>query len=318
MNSFSPICTMPRLARHLGIDLRAKRDDLLAAPGGGNKIRKACKVFQKAKELGCNAVVTTGGIQSNHARVVAIIAAQLGWRCKLILHGDLKSLDAPAGNLLLMRLCGAEILIVDPSAISIGMQRCMDELRNDGFSPFEIPGGGHCLEGALAYVDAVHELRDQCGADNWKPDFIILASGTGATQAGIIVGLESIGWKTGVIGISVARKNPRGTDVIARSCSELRRYLQLEPAGNAPIRFFDNWVGNGYEKAGPKIFDAIRLSAQLEGLILDPTYTGKAFAAMIDLRSSGEIKTNSKVLFWHTGGLLNLMASNYIGDIIEL
>lgn len=308
----------PRMSHHLDIDLRIKRDDLLGVPGGGNKVRKNIRIVQKAGTLGCNALVTTGGVQSNHARTVALSAVQRGWRCKLILHGTPDQLDAPNGNLLLMRLCGAEIEFVTPEEISSAMQRAMSELKRDGYVPYEIPGGGHCIEGALAYVDAVHELQVQCSKDQWQPEWIVLASGTGTTQAGIQVGAEAMGWKTNVLGVSVARKNPRGTKIVEESCLELRRHLNLNTYNPLFIDFRDGWVGDGYEKAGPGVFRAIRLAAKLEGLVLDPTYTGKAFSALLELRASGEIEKGSRVLFWHTGGILNLMSSVYIGDILKL
>jgi len=309
---------MPKLGKFLNIDLRTKRDDLLPISGGGNKLRKAIRIFHKANKLCCNAVVTTGGIQSNHARVVALLAARYGWQCKLILHGSPSELRHPSCNTFLMHLAGAEITIVNPDKIAVTMVQAMQEFRNNGYKPFEIPGGGHSLEGAMAYVEAIKELEDQCQNDQWRPEWIILASGTGATQAGIVVGLELIGWKAGVVGVSVARKHDRGTGIIEQCCSDLRQYLKLDGADKQPVDFRDDWVGDGYEKAGENVFEAIRTAAKMEGIILDPTYTGKALCALMDLVASGDINEGDKVLFWHTGGLLNLLASRYSKDIMQL
>lgn len=314
----SPLHDMPKLGKFLNIDLRTKRDDLLPIPGGGNKLRKAIRIFHEANELCCDAVVTTGGIQSNHARVVALLAARYGWQCKLILHGSPSELRHPSSNTFLMRLAGAEITVVNPDQIAATMAQAMHEFRNRDYKPFEIPGGGHSLEGAMAYVEAIKELEDQCQSDQWRPEWIILASGTGATQAGIVVGLELIGWKARVVGVSVARKQDRGTGIIEQCCSDLRQYLKLGGTDKQPVDFRDDWVGNGYEKAGENVFEAIRITARMEGIILDPTYTGKALCALMDLVSSGDIKKGAKVLFWHTGGLLNLLASRYSKDIMQL
>jgi D-cysteine desulfhydrase len=286
------------------------RDDLFPITGGGNKARKIIRILKEAESQGCNALVTTGGIQSNHARVTALTAAERGWRCRLILHGDKKELVQPKGNFLLMLLASAEIEIVQPSDIATAMRSAMDAFRSEGLTPYEIPGGGHSVAGAMAFVEAVEEVQQQCQRDGWQPDWVVLASGTGTTQAGLIVGFERLGWQTRVLGVSVARKNPRGRDVVEQSCQEVRSHLAMTNRAQ-PIDFRDDWVGEGYEKAGPAVLSAIRTVAEMEGLILDPTYTGKAFAALLDLVRTGEIAEKSKVLFWHTGGLMNIMASNY-------
>jgi 1-aminocyclopropane-1-carboxylate deaminase/D-cysteine desulfhydrase-like pyridoxal-dependent ACC family enzyme len=226
------------------------------------------------------------------------------------LHGDHKELVEPRGNLLLMLMAGASAQIVSPSEIGPAMRSAMDGLRSEGLRPCEIPGGGHSLAGCLAYVEAADELREHCRADGWQPEWLIHASGTGATQAGLVAGLDRIHWPTRVIGISVARRNPRGTDVVERAYREVRSHLAVS-CDASPIDFRDDWVGQGYEQADASVIDAIRRAASREGLILDPTYTGKAFAGLLDLVASGEVPAGAQVLFWHTGGLLNLMASDH-------
>lgn len=301
---------LSRLSQDLAVSLYVKRDDLLPMIGGGNKVRKVNEIFKDVEHLECNALVTTGGAQSNHARVVSLSAAQKDWRCKLILHGNPKELERPKGNLLLMLLSGAEVEVVAPDEIADAMQCAMEALRADGLRPYEIPGGGHCLAGARAYADAVEELAFQCESLSWFPDWIIHASGTGATQAGIVAGVERCGWSTKVVGISVARRNPRGCSIVEQSYQELRTDLGLMGPEHA-IDFRDAWVGKGYEKADQKVIETIKYVAKSSGLMLDPTYTGKAFTALIDMIHSGEIASGDNVLFWHTGGLLNLLSSSY-------
>lgn len=308
---FMPLQKLSRISQQLSIDLRVMRDDLFPMIGGGNKARKIVKILQLAESHGCNALVTTGGTQSNHARVTALAAASRGWQCQLILHGDPCEISHPKGNLLLMLLTGAEVKIVHPASIASAMESAMDAFRSEGRIPYEIPGGGHSIAGAMAFVEAVDELRQECQADGWQPDWVILASGTGTTQAGLIAGFEQIGWYPRVVGISVARQNPRGHEVVEQSCHEVRSHLEFSTGSTISVDFRDNWIGEGYEKAGPEVISTIYLAAAAEGLILDPTYTGKAFTALLDLIHLKEISENSKVLFWHTGGLLNTMASNY-------
>lgn len=306
--ALTPVQVVPRAGRELGLDLRVKRDDLLPASGGGNKVRKAARIFAEGRTSGTDAAVTTGGMQSNHARVCALEAARLGWPAHLVLHGDPKEAARPTGNLLLMMLAGAEIVIVDPAEIADAMTRAADSLRSRGYDPLVIPGGGHSLQGAVAYADAVTELALQCG--DWIPDHIVLASGTGATQAGIIAGCRRLGWSTDVLGISVARRNPRARDVVLASLTEISGHLEVE-VGAGDVHLYDEWVGEGYEHADDSILSTIRTVATGDGLILDPTYTGKAFTGLRELVHEGVIDRGSRVLFWHTGGLLNLLSSPY-------
>ena len=309
----TPLVKACQLSTELDVELWVKRDDLFPVSGGGNKGRKILPILREAEKLGRNALVTTGGLQSNHARVVALAAANRDWHCSLLLHGDPHRAKNPSGNLLLMHLAGAEIEVVEPSSIGKAMSTAVRACEKRGLKPYGIPGGGHSILGALAYVEAVDELRRQCQENTWYPDWIVLASGTGTTQAGLIVGIERIGWHTRVLGISVARKNPRGTNIVRQACASLRTHLGIE-GDVRPIDFRDDWVGEGYEKANPQVLSVIQLAAKSEGLILDPTYTGKAFAALLDVIKTDEISRKSKVLFWHTGGLLNLIASQYFSE----
>jgi 1-aminocyclopropane-1-carboxylate deaminase/D-cysteine desulfhydrase-like pyridoxal-dependent ACC family enzyme len=295
----------------LPVDLCIKRDDLYPFTGGGNKARKIVHIFKAAAAQDCDAVVTTGGSQSNHARVTALAAAERGWRCRLILHGDPAQLSRPRGNLLLMLLAGAEIQFTEPDCIGPNMDRAMEELYEEGYKPYYIPGGGHSVLGALAYAEAVQELQEQCREQQWQPDWLVLAIGTGTTQAGLIVGLEGLGWPTRVVGVSVARQNPRAKRIVEKACFELRQHLDLPQMSLEQVDVRDDWVGEGYEQADDSVLSTVRMVAKEAGLILDPTYTGKAFCALLDLVDEGEIAEGAKVLFWHTGGLMNLLASDY-------
>ena len=289
------------------IEIFVKREDLYPMCGGGNKVRKNENIFATIADNNCNAIVTNGGMQSNHARVVALMAAARGWRCRLILHGDPREIQYPEGNLLLMVLAGAEIIATQPDRIPIEIESSMNELRKEGFRPFQIPGGGHCLEGAISYLEVVNEIGVQI--EECEPEFIILASGTGTTQAGIQAGVDQKGWKTRVIGISVARKNPRGSKITQDAYHELCKHLRV-PIPSGQNEFRDDWVGEGYGIPNDNILETIRKVACDTGLILDPTYTGKAFYGLESMVRSGEIPSQSHVVFVHTGGLINLCASH--------
>lgn len=305
----TPLQPFHALAYKLGIQLQVKRDDLYPFTGGGNKGRKIQTILEMAHKKSYNALVTTGGIQSNHARATAIAAAENRWPCTLVLHGDQATLDKPASNLLLSQLTGAKLVVCQPDQIAEKLASEYAMLRKNGLNPLLIPGGGHCLAGGLAYYNAVLELTN-----DWIPDYIVLASGTGTTQAGILAGIEQRKWSTQVLGISIARSNPRGSLVVDEAYSELRDFLKFNSA-KKEIIFYDDWTLGGYEKVNEAIYHTIKEISQY-GLIMDPTYTGKAFYGLLELIKQKIIQKNSKVLFWHTGGLLNLLAHS-VGEIMK-
>lgn len=302
----TPLQQLNKIGINYQVSLFTKRDDLYPLPGGGNKARKLYYILSKAKKDGYNAVVTTGSNQSNHLRATAINAAVLGWKTILIVH-DTKP-EKIEGNLKITFLTGAELRFVEKSDVKIAMGNAMDNLRNDGLNPLYIEGGGHCLEGSLAYYEAVNELKVQLG--NIKPDYIVMASGTGATQAGIEIGVSQFFPKCKVLGMSVARNQKRGKEAIIQSMIKLNNYLGNSVIVQDDIFFDDTKMGKGYEYTFPELIETIKWAAQTEGLILDPTYTGKAFYGLKRYIEEGLIPKRSNVVFWHTGGLLNLIASN--------
>ena len=271
--------------------------------GGGNKARKMKSVLYDAKEKGADALVSAGAPNSNHARVVAIAGAEVGWPVHLIIHG---TEDYSNGNLKLMRLAGARLSFVEKHDVSEAMDNAMNNLTKEGHTPYYIMGGGHTIHGMLAYYEAVNEFLNQSAG--WVPDYVIHASGTGGTQAGLHVGFAVHFPKTQVIGISVARDKARGKKIIEESVLELCNHLDISNRDSSKkINFFDNWTGGGYEKIFPRLTDSIKKAARLGGLITDPTYTGKAITAFFDMCENGKINKESRVLFWHTGGMINLL-----------
>ncbi|MGR3983196.1 1-aminocyclopropane-1-carboxylate deaminase/D-cysteine desulfhydrase [Pseudoalteromonas sp. 1181_04] len=292
---------------YLGVNLFIKRDDLYPISGGGNKGRKAEYILAKCMEEGCNAVVTCGGAQSNHVRATAIRCKELGIECTIVIH-DSEPNDF-CGNLKLLQILGIKIVYCDMSEVAKVMDAEMAEHTRQGLKPFYIWGGGHCLEGTQAFYDAAFEAHAQ---SNLLFDYVFHASGTGATQAGLHLGFKKINSATQVIGISVARQNPRGLEAISNSILEFINANKLDTQLSADIVFDDQFIAGGYEKTNPEQLSVIRRAAEQTGIILDPTYTGKAWYGMQQYIKNGVVKPGSNVLFWHTGGLLNLMATKEI------
>lgn len=286
------------------IDLRIKRDDLFPMTGGGIKARKMYYIMHDLLNHKKDVIVTTGGPQSNHARAAALMAAKKGIKCHLVIVLE-SGINYPlTGNILLMQMSGANIEYCKKEEISERMDKAIEHYKNSGYNPAYVWGGGHNYAGTQAFVEAAEEAQDQCG--NWIPDYLVIASGTGSTQAGLAIGYSNE--KTKIIGISVAREAKRGATII-EECID-RYYDSLGEIRHAiNIDFKDSWTCGGYEKIKPQLISLISHAAKA-GLILDPTYSGKGFYGLIDLIKTKEIKPGSKVIFWHSGGIMNLMASS--------
>ena len=290
-----------------GITIRVVRDDIFPFVGGGSKARKAVAYEKFLKENGYNAVVTCGGIQSNHNRAIALMCARNGWKCHLCVQGSEERFMSENGNALLCRLSGAECECISPDETSVAMDRAMDKLRSEGYNPYYVIGGGHNLPGGTCFVDAVKELKAYCDKLEYKPDYIFLASGTGSTQAGIVVGLDLVGWSdVKCVGISVARQQERGKTVIADFANLLAGYYGVEKDYSDEICFNAEYLCGGYEKYSIEMAEYLQNVMSQTGLIFDTTYSGKGFYGMMkEIEKLG--LQDKKIIFWHTGGLMNIM-----------
>lgn len=283
------------------------RDDLFPFIGGGSKARKAVEYEKFLREEGYNAVVTCGGIQSNHNRAIALLVARNGWKCHLCIQGTKERFEAEKGNALLCRLSGAECELIDPSDTAVAMDRAMENLKKEGYKPYYVHGGGHDLPGGTCFVDAVKALKEQCDASNYKPDYIFLASGTGSTQAGIVVGCDLFGWNdVKVVGISVARQYERGKQVIADFANMLGKHYGINKNFTDKIIFNTDYLYGGYEQYTPEMESYLKKVMKSTGLMFDTTYSGKGFYGMMDVIKKEKLQ-NKNIIFWHTGGLMNLM-----------
>lgn len=304
----TPVEELSRLRTALGGGPRLliKRDDVIGFGFGGNKVRKIRFVAAEAQQCGADTLVTSGGIQSNHARVTAAAAAWLGMHCVLIANGAPP--PVPTGNARLARLLGAEVRYVETRQQRAAAVETADaELRDAGRRPYVIPVGASTPLGAASYVLAVGELLSQIA----PPDIIIHASSSGGTQAGLVAGCALHGLSTRVFGISADENT---LDLTAT----VRRILQGIPAlagggsahalADVPVIVDDSFVGGGYGVPTDASREAIDLTARTEGIFLDPTYTAKAMAAVFAALRQGWFDAKATVLFWHTGGQVALFA----------
>lgn len=289
------------------LSLSVVRDDLFPFIGGGGKARKAVEYEVMLREGGYNALVTCGGIQSNHNRAMALMAARNGWKCHLCIQGTEERFLQEKGNALLNRLSGAECELIRPEDTAVAMDRAMEKLKAEGYNPYYVHGGGHDLPGGTSFVKAVEELKWQCEVEGYKPDYIFHASGTGSTQAGIVVGLEKAGWgDVKVIGISVARQQERGKQVIAEFANMLGEHYGMKKDFTDDIIFCTDYLYGGYEQYTSEMTEYLERAMKETGLMFDTTYSGKGFYGMIDYVKKNHLE-GKNIMFWHTGGLMNLM-----------
>jgi 1-aminocyclopropane-1-carboxylate deaminase/D-cysteine desulfhydrase-like pyridoxal-dependent ACC family enzyme len=283
--------------------LLVKRDDAIPLGFGGNKVRKLQVVGAQAIAAGADTLITTGGVQSNHARATAAVAARMGLGCVLVANGSPQ--EKPTANALLDRLLGAEVRYVASRDARVpAMEQAAGELRAQGRKPFVIPLGASTPHGAAAYAAAVGEILTQIP----PPDLIVVATSSGGTQAGILAGCILRNLQTRVVGISA--DDPAGTIAaeIRRILGGLEELIGMASGDltGAAIEIDDTFVGGGYGVPTPASTEAIELCARREALFLDPTYTAKAMAGLIARIRKREL--HGTVLFWHTGGQVGLFA----------
>jgi D-cysteine desulfhydrase family pyridoxal phosphate-dependent enzyme len=287
--------------------LWVKRDDCTGLAGGGNKARKLEYLCADALAQGCDTLVTGGGRQSNHVRMTAAAANRLGLACTIVLAGDPPS--HPTGNVVLDHLLGPEIVWageLDYYGTESAIVEAGARLSSEGRRPYCMPVGGASVVGALAYVAAAREMAGQLD-DRVGPDvLVVVADGSGGTHAGLVAGL---GDHERVLGVDVGTR-PDLDDQVPAKAGDVARTAGLgEPAGRC--RIDHGRFGDGYGARTPECREALDLAARLEGLILDPVYTGKAMAGLVAACRDGTIAAEQPVVFLHTGGLPALFAASY-------
>ena len=304
----TPLEAMPRLSTQCkGPELWIKRDDQTGLAGGGNKTRKLEYLVAAAQAAGADTLVTGGAPQSNHCRQTAAAAAQFGLGCSLILRGERPG--QISGNLLLDELLGAHIYWCEKDETNARISEVTANLRSMGRTPYVIPLGGSNVVGATGYVLAMQELTAQLEVDRQNVDFIVFASSSGGTHAGIVLGAQLFNFTGQVYGISIDHSADALRTQVAALATATATHLGLEPLPIVDkITVNDDYLGQGYAIVGEVEKEAIQLVAQLEGLLLDPVYTSRAMGGLIDLIRWGAFTRGQTVLFWHTGGTAALSA----------
>jgi L-cysteate sulfo-lyase len=309
----TPIEPLMRLSAHLGGPrICVKRDDETGLGLGGNKLRKLEFLLGEALAQGADTVLTVGALQSNHARQTAAACARLGLGCELILRRASHATEAylQNGNMLLDRLFGARLTVIDGHASrEEAMAGRAAALRGEGRSPYCIPVGGSCATGNLGYAVCAEELSWQAGDLGEKFAAVIVATGSGGTQGGLVAGLHALGSSLCVIGIAVEGTRAEQEALAYRQAAE----TALLPGGQTSVppgavRVWDEYAGPGYAKPTEAMREALHLAGSLEGLVLDPVYTGKAFSGLIGLVRAGHFGNGESILFLHTGGAPGLFA----------
>lgn len=317
----TPIEELPRLFDLLaGPRILVKRDDQTGLAFGGNKTRKLEFLVAEAQEQGAKTLISGGAIQSNHCRQTAATAARYGFECTLVLTGDLPG--EPSANLLLDKLFGAKIVhVADRKDRDRILQETFDNAVAEGKKPYLVPYGGSSPTGALGYAFAMEELMKQMQdlqvlEELGGLDWIVFGTSSGGTHAGLALGQRLFGFKGKVLGISIDESEEWLKSHVSKLASDaserLGERIEFTPA--------DVLANADYCRAGYGVLtdaerEAVQLFAKYEGLLLDPVYTGRAAAGMIDLIRKGFFKKDETVLFWHTGGQPALFADKYANKI---
>ncbi|WP_342752227.1 D-cysteine desulfhydrase family protein [Agarilytica rhodophyticola] len=307
-----------------------KCDDQTGSLVSGNKIRKLEFLMADAKAKGCDTVLTCGGMQSNHCRATAAVAARLGLKCHLILRGPKSQSDSQAvhdvqsctakqyqGNLLLDDLCGAEVSVYPPTYYFARMNEIFDEhvkrYQASGHTCYTIPTGGSNGVGLWGYIEAARELVDDFSRSAVSPSSVVCATGSAGTQGGLSLGFQLLDHPMNVIGMAVCDSVEYFDSKIREDVKEWQTlYMPNEPdvAATMNIHTLDRYIGPGYAMGYPELFECIRWLAKNEGVVLDPVYTGKAFYGLTQEIKRGRFDGQSDVVFVHTGGIYGIFPFN--------
>ncbi len=309
----TPIEELPNLSKALGGPrIFVKRDDQTGLAFGGNKTRKLEFLIAEAREQGADLLISGGAMQSNHCRQTAAAAARFGFECKLVLTGEMP--EQASANLLLDQLFGADIITVEDRAFRDQiLQKTFDDAVAAGKKPYLVPYGGSSSTGAMGYTFAMEELMKQ----NVGADWIVFGTSSGGTHAGLVLGQRLFGYKGKVLGISIDETE----DDLKKHVSALASQTSEKLGERIQFTRDDVLANDKYCQAGYGVFgegerEAINLFARHEGLLLDPVYTGRAAAGMINLIRKGFFKKDETILFWHTGGQPALFAEKYSGELL--
>ncbi len=314
----TPIHKLENLTKYLnGPEIYIKRDDLTGLALGGNKLRKLEFLIGDALKNNADTVITGGAEQSNHCRQTAAAASISGLECHLVLGGEEPT--EPKGNYLLDLLMQAKIHFTGEFRKGEKIPEIAENLKNKGKKVYIIPYGGSNIIGALGYVAAMEEFKKQISNFPFNFDEIIFATSSGGTQSGMAVGKELFNIESKLHGIKIDKeeiKNQTYNELLSELSNDLLKHIGLNKSFT-PSDFIVNndYLGGGYGVIGETEIEAVKLCAKLEGIFVDPVYTGRAMGGLIDLIRNGYYKKEQKVLFWHTGGTPALF--NYSNELLK-
>jgi D-cysteine desulfhydrase len=304
----TPIEKLSRLSAELGgPSIYMKRDDLLGLAGGGNKTRKLEFLVAEALQQGADTLITCGAVQSNHCRLTLAAAVKEGLKCRLVLEERVPGSYRPeaGGNNFLFHLLGVEkiTVVAGGSDMMAAMQQVADEVAGEGRKAYVIPGGGSTPLGATGYVACAQEIQSQTFDLGINVDRVVCASGSAGTHAGLVTGFYGNNSNIPVSGINVSRSKNEQEQLVYELVKETAGHVGIHSDIPAQaVRCYDEYVGPGYSLPTAEMAEAVRMLAGLEGILMDPVYTGKAMAGLIDLVRKGTFKKEENILFVHTGG----------------
>jgi len=310
----TPLQPLARLSKALGgPNLFIKRDDQLGFAAGGNKVRKLEFVAADALEKGADFLITCGAVQSNHCRLTLAAAVREGLKCGLVLEERVPGSYKPeaSGNNFLYRLMGVDRIKVVPGGSDMmgAMSAMAEEVRAQGGRPYLIPGGASNPLGALGYTACAQETLSQAFDMGLRIDRVVCASGSAGTHAGLLIGFWGTRSGIPVVGMNVSRKKTQQEELVFKLARETAALAGID--GELPrdaVLCFDDYVGPGYSLPTAGMVEAVKMLARTEAVLLDPVYTGKAMAGLIDLVRKGFFKKGENVVFLHTGGAPALYA----------
>lgn len=309
VTSPTPIEALPSFSKALGgkVNIFIKRDDLLPGCAGGNKTRKLDFCIADALDNNADTVITCGAVQSNHCRLTLSWAVKEGLDCHLVLEERVKGSYSPeaSGNNFLFQLMGVKSITVVPGGSNMlaEMQKVADALKAKGKTPYIIPGGASNTIGATGYVACAQETLQQLFDMGIKIDHMVVPSGSAGTHAGIVVGMQGNNAGIPVSGINVSRTKADQEALVYKLVeATAERVGVAAPIAKEAVECFDGYVGPGYSLPTDSMVEAVKLLASTEAILLDPVYSGKAMAGLVDLVRKGHFPEGSNVLFLHTGG----------------
>ena len=314
----TPIEALPSFSKALGgnVNIYIKRDDLLPGAAGGNKTRKLDFSIADAMAQGADTIITCGAVQSNHCRLTLAWSVKEGLDCHLILEERVKGSYKPeaSGNNFLFQLLGAKTISVIPGGSDMlgAMNELAEKLKKEGRKPYIIPGGASNTVGATGYVGCAQEILQQTFESGLKIDNIVVPSGSAGTHAGMLVGMIGCNANIPIYGINVSRPRELQEGIVHKLAVETAERVGAGPIPKSAVDCNGDYVGPGYSQVTEGMIEAVKLLAQTEGILLDPVYSGKAMAGLVDYVRKGKFEKGSNLLFLHTGGSAVLFA--YMDD----